>query len=173
MNIITTMLTATALAAATATVTPAQAQDFIGKQQPTLKSDRLTPEALWAMGRVGGFKISPNGKQAVYAVTYYSVKQNKSHSVLYTFDIATRKSQQLTTSSKSEMGATFINGGKEIVFLSAESGSSQLWKMNVDGTNRQQISNTKSDIADFLFSPDGKKVILVMEVDQKPQHSKE
>lgn len=166
MNIITTMLTATALAAATATVTPAQAQDFIGKQQPTLKSDRLTPEALWAMGRVGGFKISPNGKQAVYAVTYYSVKQNKSHSVLYTFDIATRKSQQLTTSSKSEMGATFINGGKEIVFLSAESGSSQLWKMNVDGTNRQQISNTKSDIADFLFSPDGKKVILVMEVDQ-------
>ena len=68
MNIITTMLTATALAAATATVTPAQAQDFIGKQQPTLKSDRLTPEALWAMGRVGGFKISPNGKQAVYEI---------------------------------------------------------------------------------------------------------
>ena len=166
MNIITTMLTATALAATTTLVSPAQAQDFIGKQQPALKSDRLTPEALWAMGRVGGFKVSPNGKQAVYAVTYYSVKKNKSHSVLYTLDLATRKSQQLTTSNKSEVGATFINGGKEIVYLSAESGSNQLWKMNVDGTNRQQISDTKTDIADFLFSPDGKKVILVMEVDQ-------
>ena len=166
MNIIKTMLTATALAATTTLVSPAQAQDFIGKQQPALKSDRLTPEALWAMGRVGGFKVSPNGKQAVYAVTYYSVKKNKSHSVLYTLDLATRKSQQLTTSNKSEVGATFINGGKEIVYLSAESGSNQLWKMNVDGTNRQQISDTKTDIADFLFSPDGKKVILVMEVDQ-------
>lgn len=166
MNLITTMLTATAFAATTATCMPALAQDFIGKQQPTLTSDRMTPEALWAMGRVGGFNISPNGQQAVYAVTYYSVKQNKSHSVLYTLNLNTRKSQQLTTSPKSEMGATYINGGKEIVYLSSESGSSQLWKMNVDGTNRQQITHTPSDVADFLFSPDGKKVILIMEVDQ-------
>lgn len=168
MNLITTMLTATALAASTTIATSALAQnaDFIGRQQPTLSSDRMTPEALWAMGRVGGFKVSPNGKQAVYAVTYYSVKQNKSHSVLYTLDLASKASKQLTTSNKSEMGATFINNGKEIVYLSAESGKSQLWRMNVDGTNRQQISHTQNDIADFLFSPDGKKVILIMEVDQ-------
>lgn len=168
MNLLTTMLTATALAASAAIATPAQAQnaDFIGKQQPTLTSDRMTPEALWAMGRVGGFKVSPNGRQAVYAVTYYSVKQNKSHSVLYTIDLKSRAVKQLTTSKKSEMGATYINGGKEIVYLSSESGSSQLWKMSTDGTNRQQISNAPSDVADFLFSPDGKKVILIMEVDQ-------
>ncbi len=168
MNLLTTMLTATALAASATIATPAMAQDadFIGKQQPTLSSDRMTPEALWAMGRVGGFKVSPDGKQAVYAVTYYSVKQNKSHSLLYTIDLKTRAVKQLTTSKKSEMGATYINGGKEIVYLSSESGSSQLWKMNTDGTNRQQISNAPSDVADFLFSPDGKKVILIMEVDQ-------
>ena len=168
MNLLTTMLTATALAASATIATPAMAQDadFIGKQQPTLSSDRMTPEALWAMGRVGGFKVSPDGKQAVYAVTYYSVKQNKSHSVLYSINLKTRAVKQLTTSKKSEMGATYINGGKEIVYLSSESGSSQLWKMNTDGTNRQQISNAPSDVADFLFSPDGKKVILIMEVDQ-------
>ena len=150
----------------TAIITPAMAQDFIGKQQPILQSDRMTPEALWAMGRIGGFKVSPNGKQAVYAVTYYSVKQNKSHSVLYTLDLNSHKSTQLTTSTHSEMGATYVNGGKEIVYLSSESGSSQLWKMNADGTSRQQISHTQSDVADFLFSPDEKKVILIMEVDQ-------
>lgn len=77
------------IATSTAIITPAMAQDFIGKQQPVLQSDRMTPEALWAMGRIGGFKVSPNGKQAVYAVTYYSVKQNKSHSVLYTLDLNT------------------------------------------------------------------------------------
>lgn len=154
------------IATSTAIITPAKAQDFIGKQQPVLQSDRMTPEALWAMGRIGGFKVSPNGKQAVYAVTYYSVKQNKSHSVLYTLDLNSHKSTQLTTSTHSEMGATYVNGGKEIVYLSSESGSSQLWKMNADGTSRQQISHTQSDVADFLFSPDEKKVILIMEVDQ-------
>ena len=168
MNFITTMLSATALAAMTALPTAASAahDDFIGRQQPTLQSDRMTPEALWAMGRVGGFQLSPDGRQAVYGVTYYSVKQNKSHSVLYSMDLSTRQSHQLTTGSKSEAGGTFINGGKQIAFLSSASGSSQLWVMNADGTERKQISNTESDVADFLFSPDGKKVILIMEVDQ-------
>lgn len=168
MNFISTMLSATALAAMTALPTAASAahDDFIGRQQPTLQSDRMTPEALWAMGRVGGFQLSPDGRQAVYGVTYYSVKQNKSHSVLYSMDISTRQSHQLTTGNKSEAGGTFINGGKQIAFLSSASGSNQLWVMNTDGTERKQISSTDSDVADFLFSPDGKKVILIMEVDQ-------
>jgi len=162
-----TMLTATACMLATAT-TAAQPSDdsFIGRQQPQLKSDRMTPEALWAMGRIGGFNASPNGKEAVYAVTYYSVKQNKSHTVLYSLNLDTKQSAQLTTSKKSEAAASYINNGANIVFLSSESGSSQLWIMNADGTGRRQISKTPHDVADYLFSPDGKKVILVMEVDQ-------
>ncbi len=169
MNLLTTMLTATALLASAAQLNLAQAEsadDFIGKQQPTLQSDRMTPETLWAMGRMGGFHLSPNGKQAVYGVTYYSVKQNKSHSLLYTLDLGTLESKQLTTSRKSEAGGVYVNNGKQIVYLSAESGSNQLWLMNADGSDRKQISHTKSDVADFLFSPDGKKVILIMEVDQ-------
>ncbi len=167
MNLIKTLLTATALAATTTVMAQAPTNaDFIGKQQPQLTSDRMTPEALWAMGRMGGFNVSPNGNEAVYAVTYYSVKQNKSHSVLYRINLKTNDVQQLTTSKKSEAGATYLHNGQQIAFLSSESGSNQLWVMNADGTNRKQISHTKSDVADFLFSPDEKKVILVMEVDQ-------
>ncbi len=167
MNLLKTMLTATALAATTTVMAQAPATaDFIGKQQPQFTSDRMTPEALWAMGRMGGFAVAPSGNEAVYAVTYYSVKQNKSHSVLYRLNLKTNDAVQLTTSNKSEAGATYIKGGQQIAFLSAESGSNQLWTMNADGTNRKQVSHTKSDVADFLFSPDEKKVILVMEVDQ-------
>ena len=38
--------------------------------------------------------------------------------------------------------------------------------MNADGTTRKQVSNTGKDIAGFLFSPDEKQVILVMEVNR-------
>ena len=164
---IRTMLTATAMLLAASTTSAQSGSDFIGRQQPSLSSDRMTPEALWAMGRVGGFSVSPQGGQAVYAVTYYSVKQNKSHSVLYTLDLNSKKSTQLTTSAKSEAAARYIHGGRQIVYLSSESGSSQLWMMNADGSGRQQISHAPSDVADYLFSPDEKKVILIMEV---PQH---
>ena len=164
-----TMLTATVLALATVQGADAQtaAADFIGKQTPAFQSDRMTPEALWAMGRIGSFNPSPGGKEAVYSVSYYSVKQNKSHSVLYTLNLANGISRQLTTSVKSEAAPVYIHGGSHIVFLSSESGSSQLWMMNADGTSRRQISRAATDVADFLFSPDEKQVILVMEV---PQH---
>ena len=116
-----TMLTATLLACATVQSTDAQPSnaDFIGRQTPVFRSDRMTPEALWAMGRIGGFQPSPDGKEAVYSVTYYSVKQNKSHSVLYTLNLNDGTSRQLTTGSKSESGAVYIHGGRHIVFAAA------------------------------------------------------
>ena len=139
---------------------------FIGKQKVEIKDGRMTPEALWAMGRIGSFQMSPNGEQAVYAVSYYSVEQNKSHSLLYTLDTKTGATKELTTAKTSELNGVYLKGGKRIAFLSAESGSMQLWEMDADGSNRKQISHEDSDVADFLFSPDETKVILVKEVGQ-------
>ena len=50
----------------------------IGKQNIKLASNLMTPEALWAMGRVGTAEASADGKQIVYQIGYYSVKANKS-----------------------------------------------------------------------------------------------
>ena len=161
--------TALSLATLTGAVTSeSSAQTFIGRQTPALKSDLMTPEALWAMGRIGSIQANAAGTQAVYAVTYYSVADNKSHSVLYLLDLKTKQSQRLTTSTHSESGAVWINVGNEeqIAYLSAESGSNQLWVMKSDGSHRRQISHEADDVQDFLFSPDSKRVILVKEVAQ-------
>ncbi len=171
MMTLKTMLTATAMLLTAETTASAAATDevstsFIGRQQPTLTSDRMTPEALWAMGRIGSFAPSPDGRSAVYGVTYYSVKQNKSHTVLYALDLKTKKSHQLTTDNGSELSPRYIDGGRRIAYLSAASGSMQLWVMNADGTERQQVSHTAGDIADYLFSPDERQVILIMDVAQ-------
>ena len=161
--------TALSLATLTGAVTSeSSAQTFIGRQTPTLKSDLMTPEALWAMGRIGSVQANTTGTQAVYAVTYYSVAENKSHSVLYLLDLKTKQSQRLTTSTHSESGAVWIKVGNEeqIAYISAESGSNQLWVMKSDGSHRRQISHEADDVQDFLFSPDSKRVILVKEVAQ-------
>ena len=50
----------------------------IGKQNIKLQSRLMTPEALWAMGRIGSCEASPDGSKVVYQVGYYSVKANKS-----------------------------------------------------------------------------------------------
>lgn len=161
MTIRNLMIAATALMATTSAV----ADDFIGKQTPKLESDRLTPEVLWQMGRIGSASVAPDGRTAVYGVTYYSKTENKSHSVIYSLDLATRNSRLLTTTAKSEAGATYINreGGAHVAYLC----DGQLWMMDADGTNRRQISHESRDVDDFLFSPDGTRVILIEAVAQR------
>ncbi|MBQ0157721.1 MAG: S9 family peptidase [Bacteroidales bacterium] len=159
------MIKSILIAAAMAlTITTATAQTFIGPQKPQTQSDIMTPEDLWAMGRIGSVAVSPDGKTMIYAVSYYSVELNKSHTVLYALDVASRRSTMLTTSTQSESTPAWIKNGQKVVFLSSESGSSQLWEMNADGTGRRQISHEADDVIDYLFSPDDTKVLLVKEV---------
>lgn len=138
----------------------AEAQTMIGKTTDVAaisKGDRMTPETLWAMGRIGGAAASPDGKTIAYQVGYYSVKENKSHQMLYTVSADGKHQQTLTTTAASETDATWINGGKRIAFLS----KGQLWTMNADGSDRRQLTKSDIDIEGFKFSPDEKKVILI------------
>ena len=45
---------------------------IIGKQEITIKDGRLTPEALWTMGRIGSLSISPDGKKIAYTAVSYT-----------------------------------------------------------------------------------------------------
>lgn len=157
-------MSALCLAPFQGTAQAAHSGSVIGKVTPPQSGDLMTPETLWAMGRVGGMSLSPNGKQAVYTVSYYSVKENASRTVIYTIDIATRQTLALTGESASEYVPKYINEGKQIAFISSESGSSQVWVMNADGSERRQLSDEATDVSDFLFSPNGQKVILIKEV---------
>ena len=138
-----------------------KAQTMIEKNNITLASDQMTPEALWAMGRIGAYAVSPDGKTLVYQVSYYSVKENKSHTMLFMQPLKAgkriAKATALTKDSKSETDAAWIEDGKKIAFLR----DGQLWKMNADGTDRVKMTDSKIDIEGFLFSPDGSKVILI------------
>ena len=138
----------------------ANAQTMIGKTTDLTSlttNDRMTPEALWAMGRIGGAAASPDGKTVAYQVGYYSVKQNKSHQMLYTQTADGKQQTVLTTSAKSETNPAWIEGGKRIAFLT----DGQLWSMAPDGTDRRQLTKSDIDIEGFKFSPDGKRVILI------------
>lgn len=140
----------------TMTATPAEAKVNIGKSDITLKSDLMTPEALWAMGRIGGVTASPDGKQVAYTVAYYSVKENASHRVIYMMNADGTDNRQLTTSADSESEVAWLSNSR-IAFITG----GQIWSMNADGTDRKQLTNDKDGIEGYIFSPDGKKVILI------------
>ena len=153
-------MVAAALAVGCNTANAQESNNFIGKNNITLNSDLMTPEALWAMGRIGGHQASPDGKRIVYQVSYYSVKENKSHTVIYVMDADGKNNKMLTTSAKSESDAVWTANGEKIAFLC----DGQIWEMNADGSNRRQLTKDKTGIDGFMFSPDEKHVLLIKQI---------
>ena len=50
----------------------------ITKPEITIEGGRLTPEALWAMGRINSVLPNEQTEQIAYTVSYYSVEENRS-----------------------------------------------------------------------------------------------
>lgn len=158
------IMATTAMLASSCTTEPAgETQEYIGKTQ--LEADHLTPELLQELGKISDLQPSPDGSRLLYGVTYTSVKLNKSNRELFTLDVNgwTNEPINITKSAKSEQNAVWIDNDN-IAFLSAESGSMQMWRMKADGSERRQISNTERDIEGFKLSPDRKQVLLIMTI---------
>lgn len=137
---------------------------LIERSNIRIEGKRMTPEALWAMGRIGGVAVSPDAKQIAYSVAYYSVPENKSNNELFVMNADGSGHTQLTRDSWQESQPVWFKDGKKIAFLCNESGSSQVWEMNPDGSARKQITQYDGDIEGFSFSPDGKKLLFITQV---------
>lgn len=139
----------------------------------------LTEEKIWEMGMVGAPAVHPNAHLAVYSVRFTKLAENKGQNDLYVLDLKTKQSKQITNSPASESQYSWRPYGNWIGYLSAVSGSTQLWEMKADGSGARQVSNIEGGIAGYGYSPDGKNIFYIKRVkldaslqDKYPQLSK-
>ncbi|MDR0940376.1 MAG: S9 family peptidase [Mediterranea sp.] len=141
---------------------------LIEKSTLRIEGRRMTPEALWAMGRIGNLAVSPDGKRVAYTVAYYSVPQNKSNREVYVMNADGTDNRQLTHTSFQENEVSWIKDGSKLAFLSNDSGTNQLYEMNPDGSQRRQLTHYDGDIEGYAISPDGKKLLFIAAVKTRP-----
>ena len=151
-----------ALAVSIMTSCTKEDENIISRSDIKLESDQMTPEALWAMGRIGAYSVSPDGKQVAYQVSYYSVEENRSNTVLYVRPV---RCDSVKTDRRE---GTLLGLGSDPVWLSdnkiAFASKGEVWTMNANGKARKQLTKTDGSVEGFLFSPDQKKVILIKQV---------
>ena len=142
----------------------ADKRPLIGQSEIQLSNRQFTPEALWAMGRIGDVSVSPTGEQIAYSVAYYSVEQNRSNRELFVISADGKTRTQLTRDNFQQSQPTWIKQGSRIAYLSNEGGSSQVWEMTPDGQNRRQLTHFDGDIEGFAFSPDESQLLFISQV---------
>ncbi|MCR5849549.1 MAG: S9 family peptidase [Bacteroidaceae bacterium] len=159
MKKILTIMAAALLCAACGTQKESEKVN-IQKQTVQLESDLMTPEALWAMSRIGAYQASPDGKHIVFQMGYYSVEENRSHQVLWMMNADGSEQKQLTEDAENETDAQWLDD-ETIAFLRG----GEIWKMNLAGSARKQLSETEGKVESFMFSPDRKKVLVLQSID--------
>ena len=123
----------------------------ITKPEITIQGGRLTPEALWAMGRIGSVHPDEQSGRIAYTVSYYSVEENRSTSWIR---MCKERSKQLEVFD-------------EFVGHSPAWHNGQLCYINKDRQvviGKKILTGFNMDIEGFLLSPQGDKIILIAQV---------
>ncbi len=112
------------------------------------------------------FRAIRKEKKAVQEIiTTYKIEDNKGNTDLWLVPAMGGKAKQLTNTSFSESNARWRPDGKKIGFLSSESGESQLWEMNADGSEKVQISKIPGGVYNFNYSRNQKHIYFSQEIE--------
>ncbi len=154
------------LLAAVSLAIPAYAAGY-SDGNPTLQtsqSSMMTPEMLLTMARIGGFSLSPNGKQVVYSVSLPSIQDNKAKTQLFLVNSDGSGRKALTDGTRTAVSPRWIEGGKRIAYLTVIEGEMQLVSILPDGTDQRQVTRIPGGITGYLYSQDGKQLVYTADI---------
>ncbi|MDI6825849.1 MAG: hypothetical protein QMD36_01480 [Candidatus Aenigmarchaeota archaeon] len=112
--------------------------------------------------------FSPDGKKIVFGVWKEKDEINElSTWDLYSIDTDGTNLLRLTNDQSFDGYHVVSPDGKEILFISARSGPTELWTMSFNGSDPRQLTFSKSLKANGLsISPDGKRIAFSMSNDK-------
>lgn len=128
------------------------------------QQQKLTPELLWQLGRVGNPVFSPDGKTVLYEVKNYDVPTNKGLNTVYLIPVAGGNPTAVLNTEVNAFSTRFRPDGQKLTFLSAKSGDVQLYEANLDGSNITQVTQVKGGIEAYKYAPALNHIMYVAKV---------
>ena len=118
---------------------------------------------LQKLDRVSSPVLSPDGSTVVFAKRIVDADVVKASSSLWVRNLLTRDMappKRLTPEGWNVNSPSFSPDGKTVYFLSAKSGTQQLYAMPLVGGAPRQLTAFALDVASYKVSPDGTRVLF-------------
>ena len=130
------------------------------------KARSLTVEDLWALARIGGLALSPDGQRVVCSVTTSSMADNTSATDLWLLPTTRAAPRRLTRCGGKDGQAAWSPTGERIAFVAQreqqgqQDATAQLYVIAADGGEARRVSDFSPGIASFKWLPDGRRIVF-------------
>ena len=127
----------------------------------------LEGKDLATMDRVSSPVLSPDGARVVFALRTVDFEADSASTALYMRDLRTRDMRpphQVTPAGWSVSSPAFSPDGSTLYFLSAKSGSQQLYAMPLAGGEPRQLTDFAVGIGTWQLSPQGDRIAFTTDV---------
>lgn len=128
------------------------------------KTHPLTIHDMLAMDRISDSRVSPDGKRIVFNIRETDLEANRGRTDIWLVATDGTGLRRLTNHPAADYNARWSPCGKCVFFLSTRSGSSQVWRIKVDGGEAEQMTRLPLDVGSLVVSPAGEMLAVTMEV---------
>lgn len=126
----------------------------------------FSAEALVQLKRVTAPALSPNGKTVAFTVRETDMSANRGRQDVWSLDLETPGAQprRLTTHPENDHSPEWSADGRYLYFLSARSGSTQVWRLAGAGGEAEQMTDLPLDVGSFRVAPGGAQLAVSLDV---------
>jgi acylaminoacyl-peptidase len=128
----------------------------------------FTYEDLIRLDRISGLAVDPTGRWALFTVRATDLENNRGVSSLWMKDLndPAKPEVKVAVSEGGARDVQWAQDGSGFYFLSArgESGSTQVWRADAQGSTAQQVTDLILDVETYRVAPNGSGLVVAVSV---------
>jgi dipeptidyl aminopeptidase/acylaminoacyl peptidase len=126
----------------------------------------FTVDDLVRLKRLSDPQVSPDGRYVAYVLRETDMEANKGTTDIWLLDLGQKQAQprRLTSDPANDSSPRWAPDSRALYFLSTRGGSSQVWRIRLDGGEATRVTNYPLDVGSLKVSPRGDALAISMDV---------